>query len=94
MTIVDIRLCDVLSQKAFLKNHFTMFLDMLCYDLCVIECLFQSLPRYANEHGLPVLNNVCLPRLVATKTIIDELTPKEGSYHVDLEDSQSLASFY
>lgn len=67
---------------------------MLCYDLCVIECLFQSLPRYANEHGLPVLNNVCLPRLVATKTIIDELTPKEGSYHVDLEDSRSLASVY
>lgn len=50
-----------------------------------IECLFHSLPRYANEHGLPVLINVCLPRLVATKTIIDELTPKEGSYHVDLE---------
>lgn len=37
-----------------------------------------SSQRYANEHGLPVLKNVCLPRLVATKTIIDELTPKEG----------------
>ncbi|XP_065945339.1 acyl-CoA:lysophosphatidylglycerol acyltransferase 1 isoform X2 [Magallana gigas] len=49
-----------------------------------------SSQRYANQHGLPILNNVCLPRLVATQTIIDELTPKEGSHHLDLEDSQSI----
>ncbi|XP_061174880.1 acyl-CoA:lysophosphatidylglycerol acyltransferase 1-like [Saccostrea echinata] len=36
--------------------------------------------RYAKKHGLPVLENVCLPRLGVTKTILDELAPKEGLY--------------
>eukprot|EP00105_Crassostrea_gigas_P023977 XP_011444060.1 PREDICTED: acyl-CoA:lysophosphatidylglycerol acyltransferase 1-like isoform X1 [Crassostrea gigas] len=47
-----------------------------------------SSQRYANQHGLPILNNVCLPRLVATQTIIDELTPKEGSS--DLKKCRNL----
>ncbi|XP_062601256.1 acyl-CoA:lysophosphatidylglycerol acyltransferase 1-like, partial [Saccostrea cucullata] len=32
---------------------------------------------YAKKHGLPMLENVCLPRLGVTKTILDELAPKE-----------------
>lgn len=34
--------------------------------------------RYAKKHGLPVLENVCLPRLGVAKTILDELAPNAG----------------
>lgn len=75
----------MLYHKKWILKSFDIFLDTDYYDLCVIECFFHSLLRYANQHGLPILKNVCLPRLVATQTIIDELTPKEGSHHLDLE---------